>query len=111
MSYIQVTLKKFLSSSKNQTGLILLASTIPGYIVQLQSHNISIAVAAGTLFAGLLHIIIPDNTILTSDAAKLLTDALAATDTKNLSEIPKILSDAAKLGTDMTPAAKTAVKG
>ena len=111
MSSISDRLKKFFSSPKNQTGLILLDSTIPGYIAQIESHNTSLAVAAGALFAGFLHIIVPDNTALISDAPKLLTDALAATSAKNLSEIPKILSDVAKVSADITPTTQTAVKG
>ncbi len=111
MSSISERLEKFLASPKNQTGLILLGSTIPGYIAQLESHNTSLAVAAGALFAGFLHIIVPDNTALISAAPKLLTDTLAAADEKKPSEIPEILSDATQVAADIAPATPTALKG
>jgi hypothetical protein len=106
MPSLQTRITTFLSSPQNQTGLILLASTLLGAITQIEAHSTTLAVAAGGVFAGLLHLIVPDNTALISDAPKLLTDALAALASKNPAAIALILADAAKVAADTTPTVK-----
>jgi hypothetical protein len=113
MSSITSRVEKFFSSPQNQTGLILLASTMLGYAAQLTSHSMTLAVAAGAVFAGFLHLFVPDNTALISDAPQLLTDALAALQTKDPAAIARILTDAAKVASDATavPSENSSVKG
>ncbi len=111
MSSPRSSLRKFFLSPQNQTGLILLASAIPGYVAQVESHSTTLAIAAGAIFAGFLHLIVPENTALITDGPRFVSDSLGAIEAKNIMAVPAILSDAANVAGDILPADKTASRG
>jgi len=97
----QNTIANFFKSSDVQTGLAALASTAAGLATGVQANSASAGTVAGAVVFGIIHLLLPKDTALATDAEKLVTDGLTAIATKNPEAISQILSDAANVATDV----------
>lgn len=105
--------ENFIKSPNNQTGLLAVAVTIPGLLTQYEAHSIGLSVLVGTIIFGVGKIVMPDNIALVTDAEKFVEDGLVAIASRNPQEISILLSDAAKVASDIrfTTSGVTSVSG
>ncbi len=94
-------LQKWFASPLDRAGLIAWGydaaqAAYTGYT----AHTFHPVAFAGYAIAGLVAVIVPDNSVLKSDVEALVTDGVNAVLAKNVAAAPVILADVSKVVTD-----------
>ena len=107
MATIAERLKKWFSEPQDIVGLATWAGTTGIAVSQyLSAHTVSLPVLIGGAVAGLVALVVPTGGTVSADAGKLASDVAQAVVTKDAALAPEVISDAAKIVTDVE---KTAV--
>jgi hypothetical protein len=94
-------LKKWFSSPLDRAGLLTWAAgLVQTAYTEYTSHTFVLATFLGWAVAGLVAVIVPDNSVLKSDVEQLVSAGVAAALGKNLAAGPAILADISKTVTD-----------